>query len=66
MTYTEIAMQLPLPTMLVTGLALLNAVFRPPRYEDIDFILMLVCVGIFYFLVVWCVLLNYGVETWTV
>ena len=66
MTYTEIAMQLPLPTLLVLGLTLLNWVFKPPHYADIDILLLLICGGIFYFFVVWCILLNYGVEVYEI
>lgn len=66
MTYTEIAMQLPLPTLLVTGLALLNWIFKPPHYADIDILLLLICGAIFYFFVVWCILLNYGVEVYEI
>jgi hypothetical protein len=66
MTYTDIAMMLPLPTLLVIGLALLNWIFKPPYYSEIDFVFLLVCGGIFYFFVVWCVLLNYGVEVYEI
>lgn len=66
MTYTEIAMQLPLPTLLVVGLTLLNWIFKPPYYAEIDIVFLLICMGIFYFLVVWCVVMMYGVEPYEI
>lgn len=66
MTYTEIAMALPLPTIFILGLTVLNWIFKPPYYAEIDIVFMLICCGIFYFFVVWCVMLMYGVEVYEI
>jgi hypothetical protein len=59
---TEVALILLDPILLILGLALLNWIFRPPHYEDIDIILMLVCLVLMFFFASWGAALNLGVE----
>lgn len=64
MTWTDIVgFIFPYPVMLVVAVYLGNLIIRPSYYEDIDFILLLMVVGVLYICTVWVALLNYGIET---
>ena len=63
MTFTQFVLSTFDAIALVIGLTVLNWIARPKHYQTYDFILMMITVGIFYMFVVWCVMLNYGVET---
>ena len=64
MTWTDIVgFIFPYPTMFFIAVYLGNLIIRPSYYEDIDFILLLMMVGVLYICTVWVVLLNYGIET---
>lgn len=63
MSLTGLILQSTDYLLLVPGFALLNSVFSPKYSDWIDFGLCIAAVIVIYILAVWCVMLNYGVET---
>lgn len=62
MTMTSLVIALFDPIYLVIGLALLNAIFRPPYCDTMDFFAMIICVLYLFMLASWGMMLNYGLE----
>jgi len=63
MPLTPIILSIIEPALLVIGIALLNWIFRPPYHQQIDFILLLVLMGIFVLFAMWALLLSYGLDS---
>ena len=59
---TSFALTLPNPVLLILGLALLNWVFKPPYYQMVDLLLLIVCLLLTLFFASWAVMLNLGLE----